>query len=396
MNRVKATEEFRALRGTVQRRRRRSVRPGVSVLEDRIVLAAYTVISNADTNTGNPATGTGTLRWAINQLDANGDPSSTIAFDLPSNELTITPGTAGLGPLPQITEPVEIEGQTEPNFAGTPLVVINGGSAGSNANGLTLGAGSSNSVIQDLVIDGFADSGIQIDSSGDQVEGCYVGTDASGTVAVPNAQDGIDVLSSNATIGGTASGAANVISGNGDDGIDIQRRLPGRGERDRDRCGGTAAVANSGDRHRCLAIECDDRRDGLGRPPMSSPGMRTRRHRHRRARLPGSRGTRSGPTPAGLPPCRTPSMASSSCRHRTRDDRRDGLGRRQCHLRERTRRHRHRGDRLPGAGERDRDQRRWDGRHAELHPMASRSTQRVRRSAGRPRAPPMSSPGIRC
>ena len=120
-----------------------------------MMLAAYTVISNADTNTGNPVTGTGTLRWAINQLDANGGPSSTIAFDLPSNELTITPGTAGLGPLPQITEPVDIEGQSQPNFAGTPLVVINGGLAGNDANGLTLASGSSNSVIQDLVIDGF-------------------------------------------------------------------------------------------------------------------------------------------------------------------------------------------------------------------------------------------------
>ncbi len=53
MNRVRATDQFKALRGTVQRRRRRSVRPGVSVLEDRMMLATYTVISNADTNTGN-------------------------------------------------------------------------------------------------------------------------------------------------------------------------------------------------------------------------------------------------------------------------------------------------------------------------------------------------------
>jgi hypothetical protein len=53
MNRVGATEQFKALRGTVQRRRRRWVRPSVSALEDRIMLATYTVISNADTNNGN-------------------------------------------------------------------------------------------------------------------------------------------------------------------------------------------------------------------------------------------------------------------------------------------------------------------------------------------------------
>ena len=248
MNRVKATDPFRALRGTVQRRRRRSVRPGVSVLEDRMLLATYTVISNDDINRGNPATRAGTLRWVINQIDASGGPSSTIAFDLPSNELTITPGTAGLGPLPQITEPVDIKGQTQPDFAGTPLVVINGGSAGGFANGLTLGAGSSNSVIQDLVVDGFALNGIQVASSGDQVEGCYVGTDASGTVAVANGSFGIVVFASNATIGGPISADANVISGNGETGIDIEATdcLVERNEIGTN-AGGTGAVANSVD-----------------------------------------------------------------------------------------------------------------------------------------------------
>ncbi len=251
MNRVEATDQFRALRGTTERRRRRWVRPSVSVLEDRMMLAAFTVISNADTNTGNPATGTGTLRWAINQLDANGGPSGTIAFDLPSNELTITPGTAGLGPLPQITEPVDIEGQTQPNFAGTPLIVINGGSAGVHANGLTLGAGSSNSVIQDLVIDGFtggfSEAGIEIDSSGDQVEGCYVGTDASGAVAVPNFF-GLLVVAAGATIGGTAAGDANVISGNADEGIDLDGAdCVVEGNEIGTDASGTVAVGNSGD-----------------------------------------------------------------------------------------------------------------------------------------------------
>jgi hypothetical protein len=246
MKRVGSTDQFGALRGTVQGRRHRWVRPSLSVLEDRMMLAAYTVISNSDTNTGNPATGTGTLRWAINQLDANGGPSSTIAFDLPSNELTIIPGAAGLGPLPQISEPVDIEGQTQPNFAGRPLIVINGASAGSDASGLTLAAGSSNSVIQDLVIDGFTAEGIQIASAGDQVDGCYLGTDAGGTVAVPNFGDGIVVGASNATIGGTTSGDTNVISGNGGYGIAIDTPCLVEGNKIGTDAGGTAAVPNSG------------------------------------------------------------------------------------------------------------------------------------------------------
>ena len=126
--------------------------------------------------------------------------------------------------------------------------MINGGSAGSNASGLTLGSGSSNSVIQDLVIDGFTENGIQIDSSSDQVEGCYVGTDASGKVAVPNAANGIIVFATGATIGGTASGAANVISGNGSIGVDVGASdCLVEGNKIGTDAGGTTSVGNSGD-----------------------------------------------------------------------------------------------------------------------------------------------------
>ncbi len=56
----------------------------------------------------------------------------------------------------------------------------------------------------------------------DIVAGNLIGTDASGTVALPN--DGAGIVTTNGsglTIGGTAAGAGNVISGNDGDGIDI-------------------------------------------------------------------------------------------------------------------------------------------------------------------------------
>jgi titin len=67
------------------------------------------------------------------------------------------------------------------------------------------------------IVSGNERSGIHLDvgSTGNVVQGNYIGTDVSGTVALANSWRGIDVASaSNNTIGGTASGASNVISGN--------------------------------------------------------------------------------------------------------------------------------------------------------------------------------------
>jgi hypothetical protein len=60
--------------------------------------------------------------------------------------------------------------------------------------------------------------------SGDLITGNYIGTDAGGTKAIPNEYDGVFVQAGAGavTIGGTAQGALNVISGNGGNGIEIQ------------------------------------------------------------------------------------------------------------------------------------------------------------------------------
>jgi titin len=115
---------------------------------------------------------------------------------------------------------VVLDGTTQPGYAGQPLIVVDGSAAGAGADGLVVTAG--NSTVQELTVDGFAGAGIHLEGAGgDLVTGCYVGTDAAGTIAAGN---GVGVFidnSANNTIGGTTADARDLISGNGQAGVMI-------------------------------------------------------------------------------------------------------------------------------------------------------------------------------
>ena len=87
-------------------------RPGVESMERRELLATFFVMNN------NPS-GTGSLRDAINQANSMAG-LDTIAFSLPSNQLTITPAANNSGPLPDIVDPVIINGTTQAPNSTTP------------------------------------------------------------------------------------------------------------------------------------------------------------------------------------------------------------------------------------------------------------------------------------
>jgi hypothetical protein len=75
------------------------------------------------------------------------------------------------------------------------------------------------------VISGNDDEGVHVNevgATGNKISGNYIGTDASGTKDLGNAQDGVYIenLPDN-TVGGTTAGERNVISGNGYDGVFI-------------------------------------------------------------------------------------------------------------------------------------------------------------------------------
>lgn len=155
--------------------------------------------------------GAGSLRQAI--LDANATPGvDNITFNIPGAGVrTIIPLIA----LPIITDPVVIDATTQPGYAGSPLIELRGN--GVSGNGLQINAGSS--TIRGFAIGGFNnDSGIFISvNGGNTIQGNYIGIDAGSNVARNNT--GISLASPNNLIGGTTAAARNVISGNGFDGI---------------------------------------------------------------------------------------------------------------------------------------------------------------------------------
>ena len=207
----------------------------------------FTVNTTADHDDGackRPPVGDCTLREAIVAANATAA-KDTIAFNI-----------AGAGPhviaphssLPFIGPPVIIDGYTEPDarpntipapgpINAAPSVVLSGANA--PPGGVTvLFIGLGESVIRGLVINGFSQSAaIVIEGDETTVEGCFIGTDATGTLAAGNAS-GVDVIqdSNKVRIGGTKPAQRNLISGNRGLGIDFgplaEPRRPGQPHRD--------------------------------------------------------------------------------------------------------------------------------------------------------------------
>jgi len=72
------------------------------------------------------------------------------------------------------------------------------------------------------VISGNSYQGINCGGGGNHIiQGNKIGTDSSGTAAIPNVQNGIWISKPNVTVGGTTAGSRKVISGNTEDGIYI-------------------------------------------------------------------------------------------------------------------------------------------------------------------------------
>ncbi len=156
-----------------------------------------------------------TLRAAIMEANATAG-LSTITF---AGSVT---APIGLGSPLGVSEAVIIDGTSHPDFAGSPVVVLDASGLG-GGSAIDLMGGSDGSTVSALVIHSAPEAGVKISSSdSNTITGCYIGTDAGGTSALGNG-DGIKLTGSSVdnVIGGTTPGAGNLISGNTSDGIEL-------------------------------------------------------------------------------------------------------------------------------------------------------------------------------
>ena len=195
-------------------------------------IADWSIFPIEVTNTND--TGSGSLRQAI--LDANAIPGKdVIAFNIPASDqgcnvggvCTIQPQL----PLPSITDPVFIDGYSQPgaspNTNGPGLgnnavlkIELDGSQAGASS-GLIIFAGAS--TVQGLVINRFGIDGIRLyGNGGNIIRGNHIGTDITGSVDLGNSFRGVFILDvPNNMIGGVTAGDSNIISGNSNNGIEI-------------------------------------------------------------------------------------------------------------------------------------------------------------------------------
>jgi len=213
-----------------------SIRRALAILAIPTALSAatYTVTTTADS-------GAGSLRQAI--LDANANAGQdAIAFNIPGGGVqTIHVLTA----LPEITDPVDINGYTQPGASPGVLLVELSGDMAPDAIGLTLAPMNwPGCQVRGLVINGFYD-GIWLKKTAQQfigehtITGNFIGTDPTGTFAVPNS-NGVEVSSWNNSVTG------NLISGNHNNGItiDTAKDIDVTGNSIGTNAAGTAAIPN--------------------------------------------------------------------------------------------------------------------------------------------------------
>ncbi|MBI3135329.1 MAG: gliding motility-associated C-terminal domain-containing protein [Bacteroidetes bacterium] len=178
----------------------------------------YTPLRVTDVS-GNAGT-VGSLPWALD-FAQNDNPINFIEFDIPgAGPFVISPaammslnGNYMIDGFSQLNSVVPGPG-TEGSPGVTPAsLLIEIQNTGAISEGLNVAAASTNSRISGLRILAFIDAGIYLAGSGTKIFGCEVGVMPSGT-GLGNQGSGIFVDANNNSIGGTAHWQRNVISAN--------------------------------------------------------------------------------------------------------------------------------------------------------------------------------------
>ena len=167
--------------------------------------------------------GPGSLRAALYYITDN--PGASVRFNIPVSDPGYSNGVFNIhltGHLPPLANnSLVIDGSTQPGFAGKPLIVVDGSKIipetfTSNSGLLIYSAGNQ---VKNISFNGFNWNGLTLrfpDATNNTIAGCWLGLDATGSNAAPNAFQGIllDTGASRNIIGGTNALARNVLSGN--------------------------------------------------------------------------------------------------------------------------------------------------------------------------------------
>ena len=186
----------------------------------------FTVDVTTDDADANPGDGTCatsggdcTLRAALEETNAlANDPAGPdeIRFDIPGAGPHTTQLQSG---LPDVTDPVVIDGSTEPDFSGDPVVAIDGSAfSPPGPNLLNLETGSDGSSVLALSLVNSPSQGLFARTDSNRVDGCWIGLAPDGTVAGITSW-GFRTFGSSNQIG-DPNGSGNVIVGAGT-GIDL-------------------------------------------------------------------------------------------------------------------------------------------------------------------------------
>jgi hypothetical protein len=160
-------------------------------------------------NTANQVAGTDIITFNIPQTDPSFNPNT--------GTFSIRP----ISPLPSVTDAAILDATSQPGYTNTPLIEIDGSNISDLVSGLTITAG--NSTVKGFVINRFAE-GIRLITAGNNtIQGNYIGTDVTGNIDLGNTVDGIFLGggTSGNLIGGTTPQTRNLISGNGRNGVQL-------------------------------------------------------------------------------------------------------------------------------------------------------------------------------
>jgi hypothetical protein len=188
-----------------------------------LTVPAAVVTTTSDTIAND---GVMSLREAINQ--ANLYAGTTISFQIPTSDAGYQNGVFTIRPtsdLPVITgNNTIINGASQADFMGNtnvsgPEIMIDGNRSFSLTNGLTISA--ANCTVKGFVISRFVYSNLLItgnSADNNTIQGCFIGPDATGKIALANG-GGIRIETSGNLIGGTLPGQGNLLSASNGDSI---------------------------------------------------------------------------------------------------------------------------------------------------------------------------------